>query len=216
VSGREAPDRIEVRILLLVAKEPRRRNLLGWVGGPSKETDEIRSRRPLLSVSTPATLAVKARTSSIPIVMVEVADPVGSGLVASLGRPGSNVTGLSALTRDLSGKRLELLKTMVPSLSRVAVLIDAANPGASISLSESEVAAKSLGVSFKASWCEGLRNLNPRFQPSCGHCGVEDLREATRQEDALKGAPEHLPGDQKVSRAVDRHEEAQALAAARL
>lgn len=64
----------------------------------------------ILSVSTPATLAAKARTSSIPIVMVEVAVPIGSGLVASLGRPGSNVTGLSALTRDLSGKRLELLK----------------------------------------------------------------------------------------------------------
>jgi len=103
----------------------------------------------ILAISTAATIAAKAATSTIPIVMIEVADPVGSGLVASLGHPGGNVTGLSALTRDLSGKRLELLKEAVSGISRVAVLIDAQNPGAAISLTETEVAAKSLGVELQ-------------------------------------------------------------------
>ena len=72
--------------------------------------------------STPAAQAVKRATSTIPIVMAIVADPVGSGLVASLAHPGGNVTGLSIMLTELSAKRLQLLKEAIPRLTRVAVL----------------------------------------------------------------------------------------------
>jgi putative ABC transport system substrate-binding protein len=72
--------------------------------------------------TTLSTQAAKRATSTIPIVMTSIADPVGSGLVASLAHPGGNVTGLSIVTTDLVGKRLQLLKDIVPRLARVAVL----------------------------------------------------------------------------------------------
>src|SRR6266487_3570430 len=76
----------------------------------------------LLVGTTPAALAAKHATTTIPIVMVTVPDPVGSGLVASLARPGGNITGLAALTPELVGKQLEFLKVVLPTVSRVAVL----------------------------------------------------------------------------------------------
>ena len=76
----------------------------------------------------PSTRAAKEATVTIPIVMTQVGDPVGSGFVASLARPGGNITGLSSLAPELSGKQLELLKEIVPKLSRVAVLGTSTNP----------------------------------------------------------------------------------------
>jgi putative tryptophan/tyrosine transport system substrate-binding protein len=76
----------------------------------------------IVADSTNAALAVKRATSTIPIVMAVVADPVGSGLVETLAHPGGNVTGLSTMTEDLSAKRLQLLKEAIPRLTRVAVL----------------------------------------------------------------------------------------------
>ena len=76
-----------------------------------------------------ATRAAKEATSTIPIVMSNDNDPVGDGFVASLARPGGNITGLSTFAPELSGKRLELLKEVVPKLSRVAVLGTSTNPG---------------------------------------------------------------------------------------
>src|SRR5882724_5084605 len=78
--------------------------------------------------TTPAALAAKHATQTIPIVILTAIDPVGAGLVASLARPGGNLTGLSVLAPELSGKRLELLQEVVPGLTRVAVLWNAANP----------------------------------------------------------------------------------------
>src|SRR5262249_42633094 len=69
----------------------------------------------------PSARAAKEATATIPIVMIQVGDPVGSGFVASLARPGGNITGLSGLAPELSGKRLELLKEIIPKLSRAAV-----------------------------------------------------------------------------------------------
>ena len=80
------------------------------------------------TVGTLAPLAAKRATSTIPIVMIAAGDPVGSGLVASLARPGGNVTGTSLMARDLGAKRLELLKELLPGISRVAILWNAANP----------------------------------------------------------------------------------------
>jgi putative ABC transport system substrate-binding protein len=100
----------------------------------------------LVAAATPASLAAKAATSSIPVVLVAVADPVRSGLVASMARPGGNFTGLSLLTRELSGKRLELLKESVPKLSRVAALLNPDNHANAIVLEETQVAARQLGT----------------------------------------------------------------------
>ncbi len=96
---------------------------------------------------TAAALAAKNATKTIPIVMGAVGDPIGSGLVASLARPGGNVTGPSLLAPELVGKQLELLRETVPGVSRVAVLSNPANPiSQKLMLTEAEVAARSLGV----------------------------------------------------------------------
>jgi putative ABC transport system substrate-binding protein len=93
-----------------------------------------------------ATRPAKAATSTIPIVMTGDSDPVGNGYVASLARPGGNITGLATLSPELSGKRLELLKEAIPTLSRVAVLGDSSNPSTPQNLKETELAAGALGV----------------------------------------------------------------------
>jgi len=95
----------------------------GWIEGKSRSTRFSALRR-----STLGPLAAKRTTSTIPIVMTASGDPLGSGLVATLARPGGNVTGMSLMTPDIGGKRLELLKELLPRLARVAVLWNAANP----------------------------------------------------------------------------------------
>ena len=92
------------------------------------------------------TRAAKEATSTIPIVMAQESNPVGSGFVVSLARPGGNITGLSSLAPDLSGKRLELLKEIVPKLSRVAILGTSTTPGYAQSIRETELAAGVFGV----------------------------------------------------------------------
>jgi putative tryptophan/tyrosine transport system substrate-binding protein len=81
----------------------------------------------IVTAGTPASLAVKKATASVPLVMVAVGDPVGTGLVASIAHPGGNATGLTSITPELEGKRLELIKDMVPNVSRLAVLWNPAN-----------------------------------------------------------------------------------------
>jgi putative ABC transport system substrate-binding protein len=93
-----------------------------------------------------ATRAAKEATNTIPIVMANDADPVASGVVASLARPGGNITGFSTLSPELSGKRLELLKETVPKLSRVAVLGASTSTSSALALKETELAAGVLGV----------------------------------------------------------------------
>ena len=93
--------------------------------------------------------AVKEATSTIPIVMTQDDDPVGNGLVASLARPGGNITGLATLAPEIGGKRLELLKEIVPKLSRVAVLRTSTSPGSAQQLKEVERAAGALGVKLQ-------------------------------------------------------------------
>jgi putative tryptophan/tyrosine transport system substrate-binding protein len=100
----------------------------------------------LLAVNTPAALAAKDATTTIPIVMLGVGDPVGSGLVASLARPGGNVTGVASLQTDLVGKQLEFLKAVLPTVSRVAVLWNPANPAHARHVRAADVAAQALGV----------------------------------------------------------------------
>jgi putative tryptophan/tyrosine transport system substrate-binding protein len=98
------------------------------------------------SWGTAAALAAKQVTTTVPIVMGAVGDPVAAGLVASLARPGGNVTGLSSLTLDLEGKRLELLKDLLPTLARVAVLWDPTNPYSALALDQTQQTAQRMGV----------------------------------------------------------------------
>ncbi len=109
---------------------------------------ELVQRKPevIVTQGTPAALAAKDATTTIPIVMVGVGDPVGSGLVASLARPGGNITGSSGMQPEVVGKQLEFLKAVRPTVSRVAVLWNPANPVAALMVREADVAAQALGV----------------------------------------------------------------------
>jgi len=104
----------------------------------------------IVTSGAPAVRVAKATTSSIPIVMAFVGDPVGMGVVANLARPGANITGLSLLDADLDGKRSELLKEAVPGLTRLAILWYAKDPGMTLSFSRVEVAARALGLSLQS------------------------------------------------------------------
>ena len=100
----------------------------------------------IVAVGGRATQDAQQATRTIPIVMSVVIDPLGSGLVASLARPGGNVTGLTIMASDLVGKQFEVLKEVVPKVSRVALLWNPANPGSAPQLRAAEVAARALGV----------------------------------------------------------------------
>jgi putative ABC transport system substrate-binding protein len=103
----------------------------------------------IVTVGSNATRAAKGATATIPIVMTQDPDPVGNKFVASLGHPGGNITGLSNLNRELSGKRLELLKEIVPRLSRVAVFGTSTQPGHSQARKETELDSAALGVKLQ-------------------------------------------------------------------
>src|SRR5262249_33088012 len=104
----------------------------------------------IVTGGTPATTAVKNVTRTTPIVMAMVGDPVGAGLVESLGRPGGNATGLSIVATDLSGKRLQLLKEIVPGLSSIAVMSHGANPQSQMELRETQIAAQKLDLQVRS------------------------------------------------------------------
>jgi len=103
----------------------------------------------IVSAAGSATRSAKEATSTIPIVMAQDTDPVGNGFVASLARPGGNITGLSTHYPEIAGKQLELLKETVPKLSRVAVLGTSTRPGNAQALRETELAAGALGVKLQ-------------------------------------------------------------------
>src|SRR6516165_4312052 len=100
----------------------------------------------IVAATTPAVIAAKQATSLIPIVIATADDPVGTGLVASLARPGGNVTGLSNQLSDTSPKRLELLREVVPGLRRLAILSNVGNPGAVLDMREFEAAVRMSGL----------------------------------------------------------------------
>ena len=117
---------------------------------PALAADLVRLKVDIvLTGGSSPTRAAKEATTTIPIVMAQDADPVGSGFVASLARPGGNITGLSTLAPELSGKRLEILKEVVPKLSRVAVLGNSTEPGNAQMLGETERAAVVFGVKLE-------------------------------------------------------------------
>jgi putative tryptophan/tyrosine transport system substrate-binding protein len=118
----------------------------------------------IVAVATPEVQAAQQATRKIPIVMVAVVDPVATGFVASLARPGGNITGLSLLSAELSGKRLELLKEVVPGVSRVAVLWNPTNPSNVLQLGATKAAAQALGVQLHPLEVRGPQDVESAFQ----------------------------------------------------
>ncbi len=155
---------------------------LGWIEGknieyrfaeqkneslPELAEDLVRSKVDLIVVTgIPLALAAKKATTTIPIVITNVSDPVGAGLVASLARPGGNVTGLASLAPELSTKRLEVLKDAVPRLSRVGVLrLSGDNKGQEIQLKELRPAALALKLKLEEIETQAeAKNLESAFQ----------------------------------------------------
>jgi putative ABC transport system substrate-binding protein len=118
---------------------------------------------------TLAPLAAKRATSTIPIVMIAAGDPVGSGLVASLAHPGGNVTGTSLMAPDLGGKRLQLLKELLPGISRVAVLWNAANPYSALVFKETVGAAQTLEVELQSLEIREPADIDGALEAATGH-----------------------------------------------
>jgi ABC-type uncharacterized transport system substrate-binding protein len=118
----------------------------------------------IVTVGSGDTRAAKEATTTIPIVMIQAGDPVGSGFVASLARPGGNITGLSNLRPELSGKRLELLKEIVPRLSRVAVFASSISPDNAQVLKELDLAAGPLGVKLQYLDIQSPEDFETAFQ----------------------------------------------------
>ena len=123
-----------------------------WAEGRTERFAEIAAELVRLKVDvivtagTLATIAAKQATAEIPIVFGAVTDAVGSGIVASLSRPGGNVTGLTMQQNDTASKRIELLRDVLPNLRRVAILVNVGNPGAKLEIGETEKAARTLGL----------------------------------------------------------------------
>jgi putative tryptophan/tyrosine transport system substrate-binding protein len=117
---------------------------------PDLATELVRLKVDLiLTRGTPAALAAKNATEKIPVVMASSGDPLQTGVIAGLAHPGGNVTGLSAIIVELTGKRLGLLKEVVPGVSRIAVLLNMSNPNNALLWKEIEIAAPSLGVQLQ-------------------------------------------------------------------
>ncbi len=118
----------------------------------------------LVAAATPAVIAAKRATTIIPIIFVHSAAPVELGLVANLSRPGGNITGLSSASPDYSGKQLELLKEVVPKLSRIAILWNAANPGTAITFREMQDIARAFKLPVHSIEVRHSEDLEPAFK----------------------------------------------------
>ena len=117
----------------------------------------------IVAAGDPAIDAARQATGTTPIIMVGSGDPVGAGLVASLARPGGNLTGLSALSPELSGKRLQLLKEAVPGASRVAILFNPADAAKRLDVRETQAAAQALGVQLQLLEVRGPDDFDSAF-----------------------------------------------------
>jgi putative ABC transport system substrate-binding protein len=138
-----------------------------WAEGRNDRSAEIAAELVRLKVdvivtySSEHTQIAKQATSTIPIVFALAADPVGSGLVANLARPGGNITGFSAQNVDLTGKRFELLREIVPRLHRLAVLFNGNNPTSTIEIDIVRTAASPLGIEVSPSAILGAEDIAP-------------------------------------------------------
>jgi ABC-type uncharacterized transport system substrate-binding protein len=159
----------------------------------------------IFAINSPATQAAKSATSTIPIVFVRSGDPVASGLVPSLARPGGNVTGLASFVADMSGKRLELLKEAIPRLTRVAVLWNAPSKGAEIVFVELKAAGPLLGLQILDAGVRGPNELPSAFEAAAKERAnalvvVDDLVIGSYQTQILELAAKHRLGVASIYR----------------
>jgi putative ABC transport system substrate-binding protein len=159
---------------------------LGWVEGtnitiehryaegrhdrlPDLAADLVRLKvEVIVTTATSDALAAQKATKAIPIVMVAAGNPVANGLVESLARPGGNVTGLSQMLQELSGKRLELLKELVPRLSRAAVLWNPDSASATLNWEEHQQPARQLGIQLQSLEVRSPNELDKAFEAATG------------------------------------------------
>ena len=145
-----------------------------WAEGRSERFSEIAAELVRLRVdvivthNTPPVLAAKRATSVIPIVFATAGDPVGSGVVASLARPGGNITGLSSETPDTASKKVGLLRELVPDLSRLAILADVGNPYATLDERKIGEAARSIGIEVAPFEIRQAREIDATFEAMKG------------------------------------------------
>ena len=177
-----------------------------FAGGRSEQLSEVASELVRLNVdiivtrAIPGAVAAKQATTKTPIVFVGVADAVAAGLVASLARPGGNVTGLTSLAPELSGKRLEVLRETFPKLSRVAVLRNPSYAGDSITWKETEEAAQALGLQLHSLEVRSVKDLENVFESATKADGQalmtlpDPLLQSHRQEIVGFAAKSRLPG----------------------
>jgi putative ABC transport system substrate-binding protein len=155
---------------------------LGYVDGKSvvyeyRSAEEQLDRLPQLAAelvkvpvkvmvvaNTSGNLAAKKATTTIPIVMVGVGDPVRVGLVSNLGRPGGNITGFTNLTGQITAKRLQLLKELIPTATRIGAIGDPAGPNTLVQIQDAEAAARELKVQFRVFTVKEVAHLEPAFE----------------------------------------------------
>jgi putative ABC transport system substrate-binding protein len=141
-----------------------------WLEGRTERATEMVAEFVRLKIDVIVThsaapvVAAKQATSVIPIVIASAADPVGTGLVASLARPGGNVTGLSLQVTDLAGKRLELLREVVPGLRRLAIMVNLGAPATILEMNETQAMAKTLGLEIAAFEIRRAEDIAPAFE----------------------------------------------------
>jgi len=175
-----------------------------WADGRSDLFDEIAAdfvqRRVdvIVTAGTAAVFAVRKATSVIPIVFAAESDPVGSGLVDSLARPGGNATGLSLQQSDLAAKRLELLREVLPNLRTLAIMANAGAAGAVLEMREVAATARTLGIDAKTIEIRRVEDISPAFEALKGHadalfvCG-DPLFATHRVRISILATGAHLP-----------------------
>jgi putative tryptophan/tyrosine transport system substrate-binding protein len=170
----------------------------------------VRSKVDLIVArGTPASLAAKAATSEIPIVMAAVADPVESGLAASLARPGGNVTGLTSATTEIAPKRLELLKALVPKMNRLAVYANLGNVAAAGTWKELEAAARAMRIDALLLDVRTAEQIAPAFDEALRNradallVGIETLAQSNRDAIVQLAAKHRLPAMYSAREFVD-------------
>ena len=175
-----------------------------WVEGREERYPEVAAEFVRLKVDviitsgTQAVMALKEATSVIPIVFATAGDPVANNLVASLARPGGNVTGLATLGADLAGKRIELLREVVPGLGRLAIMANVGNPATVLDMREAQIAAGTLGLEVTKLEIRRAEDIAPAFQALKGrsealYVCIDALANTNRIPINILAAGAHLP-----------------------
>jgi ABC-type uncharacterized transport system substrate-binding protein len=163
----------------------------------------------IVTRGTPSALAAKRATRTIPIVMASSGDPVATGIVASLARPGGNVTGLSAVATEIQGKQLEVLREMAPQIARVGFLFNMSNPVLQAQWKEAQLAARSVGLQALLLDVRAVRDLEPAFRAAAEQrtgaviVGVDALTQAHRSQIIEALSRRHLPSISREREFVD-------------